>query len=224
MTLVTQIKTIIDEPNASKFWPIAQVYDAANEASIEVLGSGQYDLMTATITATASQVFVTVPSTLMIPKFVLTTSNDALPKTTEAALEREGPNWGTATNTAPIAFLEVDQTTIQIYPIVTTSVEYRFVGVPYPTEITTGVEDFTSNEQYSFAAKFWAASSLMDATRPDLSDVFRSEGDEVYVMALRQWRNQQSHLLRTLRPAGAADARRFGDMSVIRLTGGFYNG
>lgn len=220
MTLLNQVKTIIDEPGASKFWPLQQVYDAINESSIEVLGSGQYEITTATITATASTTFITLPTSIMTPKFVLNTNNSEIPKTTFADLEREGPGWGTATGTAPIAFIDVDINTIQIYPIVGSAVEYRIVGVPYPTEVTLGVEDFTQEENFALVAKFYAGSILMDATRPDLSEAYRLEGEQLMPMALRQWRNQQSHKIATLRIGNEVDARRRGSMDIIRSLGG----
>ena len=146
MTLLNQIRTIIDEPNGPKFWPNAQLYDATNEASIEVLGSGQFDLTTATITATASSVFVTLPESIMIPKFILDTANVELPKTTYAALERDSVGWTTATSTQHLAFVEFDFQTLQLYPIVGSAVVYRVIGVPYPVEISAGTEDLTQND------------------------------------------------------------------------------
>ena len=218
MTLLNQVRLIIDEPNAAKFWPNAQLYDAINESSIEVLGSGQFEVTTATVTATASAQFMTLPSTIMIPKFILTTGTQSreLPKTTYAEFERDSANWGTATGTEHIAFVEYDYSSVQLYPIVGSAIVYQVVGIPYPTEITTGTEDMSTNDMISDAVRFWAGSVLMDATRPDLSDTFRMEGQEHLQIAMRHKRNNQGQRIYSLSPAGRIDARRSGDLTTIR--------
>jgi len=216
VTLLNQVRLIIDEPNGPKFWPNTQLYDAINEASIEVLGSGQFDVSTATITATASAVYVALPTTIMIPKMLLSTDNIELPKTTYAALERDSVGWGTATGTSHVACVEFDCQTLQLYPIVSTAVVYKVVGIPYPVEITTGVEDIVANDMVSDAVRFWAGSVLFDATRPDISDTLRMEGQEHLQVAMRHKRNTQSHKIYHLSPASAINARRSGEISVLR--------
>jgi hypothetical protein len=216
VTLLNQVRLIIDEPNGPKFWPNAQLYDAINESSIEVLGSGQFDLSTATITATANAVYITMPVGIMIPKLIINPTNECLPKTTYAAMERDGFGWGTATGTRHEAFVEFDCQTIQLYPIVPTPVVYRVVGVPYPNEITAGVEDLAANEIIADAVRFWAGSVLFDATRPDISDTLRAEGQQTLQVAMRHKRNTQSHKIYRLSPASDLNARRSGELSVIR--------
>jgi hypothetical protein len=216
VTLLNQVRLIIDEPNGPKFWPNTQLYDAINEASIEVLGSGQFDMSTATITASANAVYLTLPTTIMIPKMLIGTDNVELPKTTYAALERDGIGWGTATGTSHVACVEFDCQTLQLYPIVNTPVVYRVVGIPYPTEITTGVEDIAANDIIVDAIRFYAGSVLFDATRPDISDTLRVEGLQTLQVAMRHKRNTQSHKIYHLSPAGDINARRSGEISVLR--------
>jgi hypothetical protein len=218
MTLLTQVRLIIDEPSGPKFWPNQQIYDAINESSIEVLGSGQFELTTATMTATASASYAMLPTTIMIPKFILSTGTEGreLPKTTYAALEQESLYWGTATGTEHIAFVEYDYESVRLFPIVGTAIVYRVIGVPYPTEVAVGVEDMGTNDMVSDAVKFLAGSCLMEATRPDVSEALRVEGGEHLQEAMRHKRNNQTHNLWQLQPAGRINARRSGDMSVIR--------
>jgi hypothetical protein len=209
---------IIDEPGGPKFWPNQQIYDAINESSIEVLGSGQFELTTATITATASALYVNLPTSIMIPKFIVSTGTTGreLPKTTYAALERESLYWGTSTGTEHIAFVEYDYDAIRLFPIVGTAVAYKVIGVPYPTEVTASVEDMSTSAMISDAVRFLAAGCLMEATRPDVSEALRIEGGENLQEAMLHKRNNQTHQIWQLQPAGRINTRRSGDMSVIR--------
>ncbi len=218
MTLLAQVRLIIDEPSAAKFWPNQQLYDAVNEASIEVLGSGQFQLTTATMTVTASAQYATLPTTIMVPKFILSTGTQGreLPKTTYANMEQDSPQWGTATGTEHIAFLEYDVETIQIYPIVGSAVVYHVLGIPYPTEIGLGVEDMSTDGSIIDAVRMWAGSVLMEATRPDVSEALRMEGAENLQDAMKHKRNNQDHRIWQIQPAGRMNARRFGDLNVIR--------
>lgn len=216
MSLVSQVQIIIDEPSGPKFWPLAQLYDAINESSVEVLGSAQQEITTATVTASASATYLALPTTIMIPKFLLSTSGREIPMTNYGAMEQDSPNWGTATGTEIIAFMEFDVNNLRLYPIVTTPKVYYVVGVPYPTEVTTGVDDFTTIGSISTTVRFLAGSVLMEATRPDLADTFRVEGMGCLVDAMRLWRNQQGQRVWQLQPAGRINARRSGDLGVIR--------
>ena len=51
MSLYTDIKTLIDEPGVSVFWSDQNVFDASNEALLEMWASTKWATATATLTA-----------------------------------------------------------------------------------------------------------------------------------------------------------------------------
>jgi hypothetical protein len=71
-TLCDQIRTLIDETSSAVFWPNAHIYDAANEAVMDVYAEVQPVEGTSTMTFTTSGDLFALPETdLMVPKYLV---------------------------------------------------------------------------------------------------------------------------------------------------------
>ena len=68
MSLVSDTQELINDSGV--FWPAQQIYDALNESMLEVWEDLELHTGTATMTATASAEFVSIPSTILSPKTI----------------------------------------------------------------------------------------------------------------------------------------------------------
>lgn len=215
MSLYSEVKTLVDEPGSGVFWADAQVYDAINEAQIEVYATTKWALTTATITCTASAEQATVPLTLMIPQFFLNTSG-RLPTTSFAQLENYSRLWRRANADVPKHFVKFGFDRVRPFPLAASTTTFQLVGVSWPAQIEDGTLDITAPRLIKQAIIHRAASFLLEMTLPDLAAVLEKQSIEYEQQALVQLRNAQSHNINRLRPANHFQALQGGDVRFGR--------
>ena len=216
MSLVSEIQDLIDDSGV--FWIDQHVYDVANEALIEVWGELRHDIGTATITVTANQEFVDLPTTtIMIPQRIVANNVEWF-VTNRVLLERDNRQWRALTQAQPKWFVPFDTETLQLVPRPDQTYTYAIEGVKYPTtEIAVGTEDITVAKDIKKALVFRAAALITMNTRPDLHGRWMEEF-AVYINEARvRLRNRHGHNIRRLRPGKAVTRAHQGHRGIGRL-------
>lgn len=224
MAIVAEIQILLDD-TAGVFWTDQHVYDAANQAQMEVWAELRQDITVATITVTASQEFVTIPATIMIPQRIVSVSTDTKLEwyvTTHAKLEQDNREWRAEGVSYPKWFVVFDYNTLQLHPKPDATYEYEVWGVRYPpTEITVGTEDITAEKMIKKAIVFKAAAMVAQMTRPDLFEAWMGEAQDYLRKAKRNWRKNQPHKFMRIVPASNATQRaHMGYIGAGRLVAG----
>lgn len=223
MAIVGEIQTLLDDTGV--FWTDQHVYDAANQAQMETWAELRHDIAVATITVTASQEFVSLPSSIMIPQRIVTVTTATKLEwyvTTHAKLEQDNRKWRAEGVAHPKWFVVFDYNTLQLYPKPDATYQYEIWGVRYPpTEITTGTEDITAEKTIKKAVIFRAAALVAQMTRPDLFEIWIQEAQEYLREARKNIRKNQPHrFLRSVPATSSTQRAHMGYIGAGRLVSG----
>jgi hypothetical protein len=214
MTLYSITQTILDETGGATFWTADHVYDALNSVLVDFWDTGGLET-SATLTVPANDPSIVIPSTVMIPKYILGTNGKVF-LTTTAKLEQYDRGWRTAQTGYPKHFVLTDASTLRPYPLADTEYELTLYGTPWPTEIAAGTLDITADEGLKLAIAHQAAGELMSLTQPPFAEESYKEAARLLSQYKIHLRNQQSHRLRTLRPATTFTAAQGGAVRIGR--------
>ena len=217
MTIVGDVRELLDEAGGAVFWVDEQLYDAINETLIDVFAGLRFEYGTATITTTASAADFAIPATIWIPQYITGTGRMYWP-TTLARLEQYNRLWKLDVPGYPKHFVLNDTESVMMYP--TPDATYQFVvhGVPWPTvgEIADGAEDITVAALLKRAIVRRTVAELMEYTQPNLADQYNAEADELEYKFRMQLRNRQSHNIRRLKPGGLVTNAKSGSVVLGR--------
>ena len=216
MSIVTDVRVWLGG-TATTFWSDAHVVDALNEVQFELQSEvkGAFWVV-GTLTLTANDDLVMIPSNVMIPKAILGTAGKYFP-TTQAKLEQECREWRGRTPGRPTHFVVWDAFTLRVYPRPDTTYLFEVEGVPWPTtELTTAVLDLTASEDWKRILALRAAAQLLEFTQPQLSDAYEREAQELLSDYKVSLRNRQGHNIRRLRPGTLFTRAQSGNLTVGR--------
>jgi hypothetical protein len=115
-------------------------------------------------------------------------------------LEQWNNNWRANIPAQPRWFILWDAFHIRAFPSPDQTYTFTLFGVPWPTELATGTEDIVADQVLKLAIAYKAASNVLEATRPDISDVYNHESEELYLRYRIRLRNEQTNNLRRLKP------------------------
>lgn len=213
MSLFSEIKIMIDEPGEGVFWTDSQVYDAANEAMLEMWAVGKYQISTATLTATAGADLIDLPCTLMIPQYFVGTGGKYF-MTTHAQTENWLREWKLQARGYPKHLILWDTEHVRPVPSPDQTYTYQMVGLSWPTEINALNQDLIAPRQLKYAIVLKAASNLVESTLPDLADAWHKEALNAEADHRRITRNSQSHNIGRLRPGTTFTQAQQGNLKV----------
>lgn len=202
MTLIAEVRELLDESTGSTFWVEEQIYDALNEAIVDVYSNTRHEYGTATITFTASNAYLALPSSLMIPQYIVGTKGRYFP-TTKAKLEQWNRDWRAEGEDYPKHFVVTDIDTIMAFPAPDLAYEFTVHGVPWPScgEIADGAEDITGVPNLlRLALTKRTVAELLEFTQPALADQYLAEAAQLEHDFKIQLRNRQGHNIRRLKP------------------------
>lgn len=213
MSAVGDIQTILND--AGVFWPLAQIYDAVNEAQLAVYAETKWAVTTASINLTSNVDIIPIPSGVLIPRWMEGTNTTFQPPvvkrfffTTQRGLETFLRTWKGQNLGQPGYFVIWDATHLRVFPRPDNlgsgpagSYPMTLFGQGFPVEITTGGQSILGPKNYVLAVENLAASLLLEATRPDLADSYSAQSEDQILLFKKRLRNQQSHNIRTLKPA-----------------------
>lgn len=222
MSATTDLQLILNDSGV--FWPTQNLFDALNEAQMflaaetawKINQSPMGTLVSITqgfLSSNADVIPFTDPAFgqgFVIPKWIEGTNYNFQPPvvkrffpTTQRNLEHYLRTWKGDNKGQPMYFTIWDAYHFRVYPRPDQNNVYAFTlfYVTTPPTITTTGQNLTGPIQYQKAVTLHAASILLEATRPDLADLYASQAATQVLAFKKQLRNQQSHNLRTLKPA-----------------------
>jgi hypothetical protein len=217
MSLVNDIKTLVDEPGVGVFWSDQAIYDAANEALVELWASTKWATTTATLTLTASADLVEIPCTIMIPQYYTGTGGRYF-LTTRAQAENWLREWKLQPKAYPKHLVVWDTEHVRPIPSPDATYTFTLTGIGWPVEINGGNLDVDGPTNLRTAIMYRAASTLLESTLPELADTMLKESMEAEDVFNIQLRNQQSHNIMRLKPATAFTRAQGGNIKLgLRL-------
>ena len=225
MSIVTDVQIILNDSGV--FWPTAQLLDAVNEAQFWAFTRTKWARSSASLPLLPGQDIVPLPSSILIPGWIEgTIPNNSggtavmrMFPTTQRELEHFLRTWRGAGLAQPSYFSIWDATHLRIFPRPDTTYTYTVWGIGWPNEIVDTTTALKGPPNYVLAVKHYAAGLLLEATRPDLADVYYGLADGQIESFRKQLRNQQSHNIRRLVPARRLDLQQSG---VVRELPTYY--
>jgi len=200
MSLITDIEELLDESGGAVFWTAAHVYDAANEAQIETFSRTKHQFVLSSMTVNAASGIVALPTTVMIPQYIVGTQGKYFP-TTQVKLEQYSREWRGATPAYPKHFVFWDAYNVRPFPVADVDYSFDVGGIPWPSEELSGSQtDVSAPRLLKQAIAHRAVSVLLEFTQPNLADRFVNEAEELEHKFRVQTRNRQSDHIRRIRP------------------------
>ncbi len=210
MGLITDVRRELGESSAV-FWSDQQIVDALNEAQVCLFAEYPHVMTTSTTLLIPSNVdFVTIPTSIMVPQYVLGTDGKQVNFSTKNDLENVSKSWWNVTTGKPKAFVIVQYNIIRVWPRADQAYSYTMVGIPWPTELTTSADTTTYPHFIELALTMYAASVLFTPTRPELGQVYYSFYADAINKQLVQMRRTFGVNTRRIRPAGRLGASQRG--------------
>lgn len=211
MSLVSDVQELLDEVNGSVFWTADHIYDALNEALIHAYADTQFTTSEGTSTATESSNFMTIPTTIMIPQYIVMGGKEYWPSS-YPDLERYSQNWRGEGVGLPKAFIPVSWNVMRIWPAPdTTYDEVSVFGTPWPTEINGTNTDLTADRAFKRHIVLEAGASLVKNTLPQFAQIWAVESLEEKREWKRHLRNHKGRFrVWRLRPATSFSINRGG--------------
>ena len=212
--------TIIDDPTAGDiFFPSQQIYDAANEAIDDFWATaGRQDTPIAIATAataltvgTATDIYTWDTTTLMIPTYVTLNTFIGTGQAGElidqryfisdrTKLEQYARNWRNNQQEQPKWFILWDAFHLRVFPTPDKTYVFTLHGLPWATEISTGTEDIAVDQILRLALAYQTAATILEATRPEVSDLYIANATEMLNRYRIRLRNQQTNNIRRMKP------------------------
>lgn len=212
MSIVTDVRTLVDEPTGGVFWTDEHVYDAINEQLLRIYFHEKgFRRISASMTITSGQEFVGIPSAIAIPHYIIYGEREYWP-TTYQMLERFSSNWRGETTAQPKGFVVWDHRTFRVWPAANGTYEMTVYGIGWPDEIGAGNEDISEDSTFKNCVAFRSASSLLQSTLPRQSAIYEQQARELE----QKWR-QGARLFRgtskinRLRPGNAFTIKQHGN-------------
>lgn len=225
LDIVTLVQTEINEagagvPSAGVFWPVQQVYDAINDAQLEFDSIAYLPIVTTSMTFTASQDLHTWPNTVMMWPHYLEIGGRKYWIIKAGDLERYDRNWRNNSPSLPSFFVMWDEQHIRPYPIADQNYVFNIWGPGWPTEIVSTNTDVSVPPLLKTALALRASARLFQQSRPDLAAADLKEAEEYEMRYRMQWRKQQSHNIKRLRPGNPVTAAQGGSIRIGKRLGG----
>jgi hypothetical protein len=202
MTLVEQVRMLLDEAGGGVFWTDSHVLDALNQVQILTLPLlPQPALVSVPWIVEAGTDLASWPPTIMIPKYVEDTSRQFF-VTTPTKLEQYSKGWRGTAPGIPEYFVLWDAGRVRLWPRPDQDYQYTLVGIGWGTELTTSTTDIPSTTPtLNSALAHLAAASLLETTQPMLADAYNREASNLLREYGRTVRNTNSHNLQRIHPS-----------------------
>jgi len=210
MSDFTDIQTLLNDQGV--FWPAQFIFDAMNEAQWELWVRTKATWTSAPLTLSTSTNLYTIPSSIIIPRFVEDSNLRYYPSSARQ-LEAFHRTWMENGPGQPMYFLVWDAFHFRTYPTPDQNyTSYTLWGVGYPTEITSDSQSIVGDPSYVNCLKSFTLAILFNATRPDLSDYNRQIGEGQLLSYKKHLRNYQSHNIRSLKFGKRHDLNQSGNI------------
>lgn len=214
--------TIIDDPTAGDiFFPSQQLYDSCNEAVVDFWATaGVQDVPISLATATAplvvtssTDIYTFDTTSIMIPIYITLNTmlgsgaggeliNQKYFITDRSKLEQYARDWRNNQQEQPKWFVLWDAFHLRAFPQPDQTYTFTIWGLPWATEIGTGTEDINVDQVLRLALAYQSAATILEATRPEVSDLYLRNAAECLNRYRIRLRNQQTNNIRRMKPGG----------------------
>jgi hypothetical protein len=215
MSVITDIRTLLDERSSAVFWTDQHIYDAANQAQLDIYASLKAQQGSAVMSLNSGQDIVSIPPTIMIPQYIEFNNKTYFP-TTHAKLEQWNRAWRGEALAQPKWFVLWDWEHFRVWPRPDQGYDFTLWGVTWPSEFSASNESITADRVLQAAIAFRAASYLLELTQPLLAAEMARESAEYETRYKTRLRNRQSHRPTALKPGTAFTAAQSGVISLGR--------
>lgn len=213
MSIVAQVQVILNDTGV--FWPTQTVLDAVNEAQFAIYAETKWAVTTASMSLANGEDIISIPPTILIPRWIEGTNSNFQPPvvkrffpTTQRNLETFLRTWRGDNLGQPMYFVLWDATHWRCFPRpdnlgsnLDGSYPFTVFGIGFPVEITDTSMDILGPTNYLMAIQNYTVSLLLEATRPDLADMYFQQAMDQILAFKKRLRNNQSHNIRRLVPA-----------------------
>lgn len=215
-SILHDIRIYLNDPGI--FWTDTQVFDAINQAQMWVFAETKWSRTSTPFVLTSGVDIVPIPTGIIIPGWIEGTSTDAngvvsirrMFPTSQRELENFMRGWRGQSLGQPKNFSIWDSFNLRVFPRPDKTYNYTIWGIGFPIEIINASQNLTGPDNYVAAVQDTALAILLEATRPDLADVYQKNADSEIEEFRKHLRNNQSHNIRRLR---------FGDRFDIQQSG-----
>lgn len=215
MDLVADVKELVDD--AGVFYTNAHIYDAINEATLNLWALLKHDQVSEDIMVTAGQEYVSIPARIMIPRRIGSRGIERFPVSL-GDLERYDKAWRGATPGHPQWFAIWDAETFRIWPKADATYLYVVEGQGYPSaEVSGSTLDIATNHNLRKAIVFRAGANLVTNHRTDLRADWVALAEEYNILATEDIARQFKDKVFTMSPGNRAVKDRLGDIASTKL-------
>jgi hypothetical protein len=115
-------------------------------------------------------------------------------------LEQYARDWRNNQQEQPKWFILWDAFHLRVFPQPDKDYTFTLWGIPWATEIGTGTEDISVDQILRLALAYQTAATLLEATRPEVSDLYTANSMEMLNRYRIRLRNQQTNNIRRMKP------------------------
>lgn len=213
MSVFNDLNILLAELGGGVFWPNEYLYDALNEALLEVWVKTRPQYVSATLGLVANDDRVAIPSTIMVPRFVLR-DNLRYFVTTHAKLEQFDRSWKSNATGVPKHFVLWDAETLRVFPRPNGSYTFVVWGIGWPTEFSSSNQDLSVDRRLKDAIVKRAGATVVEYVHPGAAEVLRAEAEQLENMYKISRRNAFGHVLHQLRPGTRLTAAQSGVIDI----------
>lgn len=211
LTTVEQVRVLVDEASAV-FYTDSKVLREINSGLLKVWGALS-PTSTSTQWVVNSNTDLVARPTLYAVEHILGTKGE-LKVGEQSRLDYEYPLWRQEPASYPTHIVKFDTDYYRVWPQARVTSTLTALGVPWPTEVTSGSPSVTSINPYAEGAVVYhAAARLLLLSAPQASQEYFKRSKKALLDAKKYQRNKTFNNTLTLSPEGPA-----------RLGGDFVNG
>ena len=218
MSFISDLRLQLDEGSAT-FFTDNHLYNAANEALIEVWADAKPDLTSSSIVVTVGQDIISLPiNDVMIPQYIVGPKGECW-VSSQADVERYNFDWRQdQSRSQPKFFIPWGHSKVRLYPKPDTTYTYTLWGVAWPTELSAGNQDLMSTTDIYLKQAIMnrAAAILLESTQPNAADLLYQQSDEQILRYRSNMRGMGGYQFQRLRPAQRSDSSRGGSIKIGR--------
>lgn len=201
-TIVEEVRRELDEVNGGVFWQDQTVYDAINMSQLETYLVPGFSVAQVGFTLTTTDDIIALPSSVMIPLWIETSTNNPCWITTHVKLEQSQRDWKLADPAQPRWFVVWDATHLRVWPMADKSYDYVLYYLPWPTELSPGTDDVTEYPPtLRECLKHRQTAKLIQSTQPGFAEQQNAMAEELEQIYRRTLRRTGGVKLDRLRPA-----------------------
>ncbi len=214
MSMVSEVQLLLDEAGGPVWWSLQQIYDALNQASIDLHMDCKMTNASADLAITSGADLVAIPtSDIMVPQYVVY-NNKRIFSTTQDELENWSRRWHDQPAAQPKWLVLWDWETFRVFPSSDANYTFTLWGLKWPDEIGVSTPSIPVDATLYRAIVLLAVAYLLEFTQPELSLTYMQEVEQFKQRMLTNFRNNLGANITRLRPGVGWSLAQGGDIKL----------